>query len=104
MSALGISRHRKRGMTRSLPVDRLRIEHLIRIHERQSRPALGSRHLAIEARAAAGVARGAGLLDQDPDRVLIAIQAHLDHALDMAGGLALSPQRIAGAAEVPGFP
>ena len=43
------------------------------------------------------------LLDPDPDRILIAVQAHLDHALDLTGSFALSPQRVAGAAEVPGL-
>ena len=67
------------------------------------RAALACVDLAIEAGTPAGVTGGAGLLDPDPDRILIAIGAHLHHALDMARGLALAPQRVAGAAEVPGF-
>ena len=49
------------------------------------------------------MAGGAGLLNADPDRVLVAIGAHLDDTLDVTGGLALAPQRLAGAAEIPGF-
>ena len=45
----------------------------------------------------------ADLLDLDPDRVLVAIDAHLDDALGVAGRLALLPQRAARAAEVPGL-
>jgi len=45
----------------------------------------------------------AGLLDADPHRVLVAIHAHLQHALDMAGGLALAPQLAARATVVPGL-
>ena len=41
------------------------------------------------------------LLDLDPHRVLIAIHPDLDHALGLARALALAPQRIARAAEVP---
>src|SRR5262245_44621455 len=44
------------------------------------------------------------LLDLDPDRVLIAVDAHLHHALHVAGTLALAPERPARAAEVPGLP
>jgi len=62
-------------------------------------PAIAWAHRAVEAGPSAGVARSACLLDPDPDRVLIAIQAHLDHALDMAGSFAFAPQRVAGAAE-----
>ena len=47
--------------------------------------------LAVEAGAAASVAGSTSLLDPDPDRVLIAIDPHLDHALDLAGAFALSP-------------
>ena len=58
------------------------------------RAGLAERHRAVEARAPAGVA-GAGpcLLDLDPDRVLVAVDAHLDDALDVAGALALAPER-----------
>src|ERR1700742_4357887 len=85
-----------------LPIDGLRIEHLVGIDKGQLRATLAAINLAVKARAAAGVAGGADLLDPDPDRVLVAVQAHLDHALGVAGGLALAPQRIARAAEVPG--
>src|ERR1700722_2948195 len=89
---------------KSLPIYRLRIEQPIRIHKRQLRTGLAGGHGAGEAGGAAGVAGGSGLLDPDPDRVLIAIDPHLDHALDMAGAFALSPKRVTGATEIPGFP
>ena len=57
------------------------------------RAGLAERHRAVEARAAAGVAgAGACLLDPDPDRILVAVDAHLDDALDVAGALALAPE------------
>src|SRR3954453_1164016 len=43
------------------------------------------------------------LLDTNPDRILVAIHAHLDHTLGLTGTFALAPQRIAGAAEIPGL-
>jgi len=49
------------------------------------------------------MAGGPGLLDADPDCVLIAIGTHLNHTLDVTGGFALAPQRLAGAAVIPGF-
>jgi len=55
-----------------------------------------------KARAPSGVTRCTHLLDPDPDRVLVAVHPHLDHALGVAGGLALAPQRVARAAEIPG--
>src|SRR4051812_45202409 len=76
--------------------------HLLRIHERQRRPAFAFANRAVEARATAGVAGCPRLLDLDPHRVLVAVHPHLDHALGVAGGLALAPQRIARAAEIPG--
>ena len=78
-------------------------EQPVRLDERQFRPALASPDLSVEARATAGVAGRTGLLDPDPDGILIAIHPHLDHALPMTGGFAFAPQRIARAAEVPGF-
>src|SRR5713101_1750857 len=72
------------GHGKSLPVNRLGIEQLVGIDERQPCPALTRVDLAIKARAPAGVAGRTGLFDLDPDRVLIAVQTHLDHALDMA--------------------
>src|SRR5512142_1919508 len=88
----------------SLPVDRLGIEQPVGIDERQSRAALACLDLAIEARAPAGMAGGPLLLDPDPDRILIAIEPHLDHALGLPRSLTFAPQRIAGAAEIPGLP
>ena len=41
------------------------------------------------------------LLDLDPDRVLIAIDPHLDDALGVAGAFALLPQRLARARKIP---
>src|SRR5215472_1825124 len=41
------------------------------------------------------------LLDLDPDRILIAIEPHLDDALNVARGLALAPQAPPRSAEVP---
>ncbi len=43
------------------------------------------------------------LLDLDPDRVLVAIDPHLDDALGVAGAFALPPQRLARAREIPGL-
>src|SRR6202167_5272392 len=92
-------------MVRKLfPINILRIKQPFGAHKPQLRAALAGGYGAVEARAAAGVAGSTGLFDPDPDRVLIAIDPHLDHALDMAGAFAFSPQRMAGAAEVPGFP
>src|SRR4029077_18551215 len=50
------------------------------------------------------MAGAAHLLDLDPDRVLVAIDAHLDDALGVARGLALPPQHAARAAEIPSLP
>ena len=44
---------------------------------------------------------GALLLDPDPHRVLIAVDAHLDDALHMAGRFTLAPEGATGAAEIP---
>src|ERR1700749_2071445 len=87
-----------------LPIHGLRIEHLVSIDECQLRAAVAAVDLAVETRAPAGVAGSADLLDLDPDRVLVAVHPHFDHALGVAGALALAPQRVARAAEVPGFP
>src|SRR5262249_22274606 len=60
---------------------------------------------AVEAGAPPGMAGArAGLLHLDPDRVLVAIDPHLDHALDVARTLALAPEALAGAAEIPRLP
>src|SRR5438105_10083130 len=72
-----------RGMTKSLFINCFWIEQDVRVHERQSRPALACVDLAVEARTTAGVARRARLLDPDPDGVLIAIHSHLDDSLSV---------------------
>ena len=65
---------------------------------------LAERNATIEAGAPPGVARaGAALLDLHPHGILIAVDAHLDDALRVAGGLALAPERAARAAVVPGL-
>ena len=87
----------------SFAVHLRRIELPVRIDERQPRATIGRIDPPVEARPPASVTGGAGLLDPDPDRVLIAIQAHLDHALGLTGRLTFSPQRIARTAEVPGL-
>src|SRR5262245_25646284 len=89
-----------------LPVHRLRVERPLRVAEfKRDRAGLAERHRAIEAGAPAGMAGPRPhLLDLDPDRVLIAVDAHLDHALHVAGALPLAPERPARAAEVPGLP
>src|SRR5436189_6359885 len=66
-----------RGMTKSLFINCFWIEQDVRVHERQSRPALACIDLAVEARTTAGVARRARLLDPDSDGVLIAIHSHV---------------------------
>src|SRR5215470_14461505 len=84
-------------------IHRLRIEGLVAVERQRHRTVLAERHHAIEARAPAGMAgAGALLLDLDPDRVLVAVNAHLEDALGVAGLLALAPQLLARAAEVPG--
>src|SRR5690349_1106358 len=85
----------------------VRIERLVGVAEFEHERLVGrlaERHRAIEARAPAGVTGARPLLPHlDPDGVLIAIDPQLDHALDMAGALALAPQPPARAAEVPGL-
>src|SRR5262249_44953893 len=58
-------------------------------------------HRAVETGAAPGMTGAGDLFDLDPHGILVAIDAHLDHALRMAGGLALFPQRLARSAEIP---
>src|SRR3989442_14651918 len=84
-------------------VQRRRVEYRVTIAEFQGdRARLPDRHRAVEARAPPGMASaGTSLLDLDPHRVLVAVDAHLDDALAVTGGLALAPQRPARAAEVP---
>src|SRR4051794_27413657 len=55
----------------------------------------------VEARALAGVAGGSGRLDEREDRVLVAVEAQLLHALDVAGRLPLVPQLLARARPEP---
>src|SRR5262249_45225847 len=87
----------------AVAIDRLRIEGLVAFERKRHCAILAERHHAIEARAPAGVAgTGTVLLDLDPDRILIAIDAHLDNALSVAGLLALAPELLARAAVVPG--
>src|SRR5262249_59450470 len=59
--------------------------------------------LPVETGTPPGVAGRADLLDTDPDRILIAVGAHLDDALGVPGALALAPERVARAAEIPGL-
>src|SRR6185369_10372765 len=91
----------------ALAVHLPRIERPLRLDERERERAVGrlaERYRAIEARAPPGVAgAGARLLDLDPHRVLVAVDAHLKNALHVARALALAPQRAARAAVVPGF-
>src|SRR5215204_7231098 len=61
-------------------------------------------HGAIETGAPAGVTGPCpALIDLDPDGVLVAVDAHLDHALRVAGSRAFAPQFSARTAEVPGL-
>src|SRR5260370_41242136 len=76
-------------------IRRFRIEHALLAEFERHRPGFAERHRAIKARAAAGVAGARDLFDLDPNRVLIAIDSHLDDALDVAARLALLPQRAA---------
>ena len=82
-------------------VDLSRIEQPVRVDERQARGATDCVDLAVEARLPSGVTGSSRLLDANPDRVLIAVQPHLDHPLGVPGAFALAPQRVAGPAEVP---
>ncbi len=87
-------------------IDRSRIEALFGVakFERHRVTALPSGHGTVEARAPTGVAGARALLfDLQPKRVLVAIDAQFDHALDMAGRLALLPKRLARTAVVPGL-
>src|ERR1700687_6000330 len=83
-------------------IRRLRIEHtLVAKFELDRAALLSERHRAIKTRSAAGVTGARHLLDLDPHRVLVAVDAHLDDTLSVAGRLALLPQRTARAAEIP---
>src|SRR5215204_867690 len=85
-------------------IDRRWIEPLVAVAElERDRAATAKRHGAVKARAASGVAGAfSGLLDLDPDGVLIAVEPHLDHALGVARGLTLLPQPRPRAAVIPG--
>src|SRR5262249_23544401 len=84
-------------------IDGRRIEYALRVDERKCRGAvLVLAYGTVEARPATGMAgRATCLIDSDPERILIAIKAHLDDPLHMAGGLALAPQRRARTTKVP---
>jgi hypothetical protein len=75
----GLSSPRQRE---SFAVDGLWIELAVRVHERQSRAAPACFDLSVKAGVSSGVAGSTGLLDPDPDRVLIAIQPHLDKTIN----------------------
>ena len=66
-----------------LLVHRIRIEQPVRIDEDEPGAGVFGLDLAVEAGPAAGVAGRADLLDANPDRVLVSIGAHLDHALGL---------------------
>jgi hypothetical protein len=82
---------------------RFRVEGLFRVAEFETdRAFLAERDRPVEARASPGAASaGALLFDAEPKRVLIAVNAQLDHALAMIGLLALFPQAFARAAVIP---
>src|SRR5262245_4601517 len=83
----------------------IRIEGFVRVAKlERCRAALAERDCTVKTRASAGMARaGALLVDPQPDCVLVGIDPQFDHVLNMAGRLAFLPQRLARAAEVPGF-
>src|SRR5262249_38497037 len=97
-SAFGVIPGRSSGL-----IDRLGIEQPFCIDESELCAALTHGHRAVEARMPTGMAGGAGLLDLDPDRVLVAVDAQFDHALCLAGSFALAPQRASRTTEIPGF-
>src|SRR5438876_329947 len=70
-----------RCTSRRPAIDFRGIDQPVRIDECQPRHALAGVNLAIKTRATAGVAGRVLLLDAEPDRILITIQAYLDHAL-----------------------
>src|SRR5665213_3867364 len=84
-------------------VNRLRIESLLGLTKLELHGALlPQRHGAIEARTPAGVASaGTGLLDFEPQRILVAVDAQFDHALAVARLLALFPKFLARAGKIP---
>ena len=49
------------------------------------------------------MAGSASLLHAEPDRILVTIGAHLDDVLGLARHFALTPERIARTAEIPGL-
>src|SRR5579883_2540921 len=89
----------------SLPAVRLRgIEHPFVIMKCQCQRRVGpvAHHCAIEARTPPGVARaGAGLLDPEPQHILIAVNAYLGDVHHVARGLAFLPEPPARAAVKP---
>src|ERR1700730_9219940 len=85
-------------MRLSAAVHLVRIKCLLGIAEFEPDGGVGAateRHRAIEARAPPGVASAEpGLLHLDPDRILVAVEAHLHDALHVAGGFALAPEAL----------
>ena len=71
---------------------------IVRSSAASASPALQLHLPAVEARALAGVARGAGGIDERDQRVLVAVVAERPHAHRVAGGLPLAPQLAARAA------
>src|SRR6516164_4400177 len=81
----------------AFPVRRFRIKNacVAKFELGPAQLALGraERHGAIKTRPSSGMAGAGDLFDLDPNRVLVAIDAHVDDALRVAGGLAFFPQR-----------
>src|SRR5262249_12463801 len=95
------------GGLAALPIHLRRLEHLVgvaEVEDQAAEVALLERDRAVEAADAPGVARaGADLLDAQPQRVLVAVDTHLDDALGVARAFALLPQLLARAAVEPGL-
>src|SRR4029077_5471127 len=83
----------------SLPaVDGIRIERPLTVAKfERHRATLAQRHRAVEAGTPTGMAGPRTLLlDPDPNRILITVDAHLDDALNVARRFALAPEGAAG--------
>src|SRR5690625_3081429 len=61
-------------------------------------PSLALQEAVVEAGRRTGVARGSDLVDENEQRVTVAVDAHLSYVLDVAGGLALDPVFLSAAA------
>src|SRR5262245_8079486 len=76
------------GGLAALPIHLRRVEHLVgvaEVEDQAAEVALLERDRAVEAADAPGVAgAGADLLDAQPQRVLVAVDPHLDDALGVA--------------------